>query len=95
QELLAESLRKQALKERSSLLLLQAQLARERQNLQTFEAAYQKTQDLFFAGKANTLTLRDSELARLNVLLRIDDLKVEAFQASMRLQQLRGALVQN
>lgn len=91
--LLEESLYNQALKARSSLLLLQSQLAREQQNLQTFEEAYTKTQDLFLAGKANNLALRDAQLARLNVLLRIDQLKVDIFKSNLRLEQLMGRLV--
>ncbi|MEM9848378.1 MAG: TolC family protein [Bacteroidota bacterium] len=91
-QLLEEDLRNRALKEHSSIVLLQSQLAREQQNLKTFEEAYTKTQDLFEAGKTNNLALRDAQLARLNVLLRIDQLKVDVLMADMRLQQLMGKL---
>ncbi|MEM8527132.1 MAG: TolC family protein [Bacteroidota bacterium] len=91
-QLLEDNLRNQALKEHSSIKLLQAQLAREEQNLQTFKAAYQKTEDLFSTGKTNNLALRDAQLARLNVRLRIEQLKIDIFMASMRLKQLMGAL---
>ncbi|MEM9886576.1 MAG: TolC family protein [Bacteroidota bacterium] len=91
-QLLEEDLRKRALKEYNSIELLQAQLAREKQNLQTSEAAYQKTEDLFATGKTNNLALRDAQLARLNVLLRIEQLEVDTFMAFMQLQQLMGSL---
>jgi len=94
-QLLEEKLYNQALKERSSLLLLQSQLEREQQNLQTFEEAYTKTQEFFLVGKADNLALRDAQLARLNVLLRIDQLKVDIFKANLRLESLMGKLVEN
>ncbi len=94
QELLGESLLNQALKERQRLDLLQSQLAREERNLATFEEAYTKTQDLFLAGKVNNLALRDAQLARLDVLLRIDQIKIDQSKSYLILQQLMGKLVE-
>jgi outer membrane protein TolC len=94
-QLLVERLYNQVLKTHSSILLLQAQLQRAEQNLTTFEEAYAKTQDLFSAGKTNNLALRDAQIARLNALLRIDDLKVELLKADLQLKQLTGKLVEN
>ncbi|MEN0006675.1 MAG: TolC family protein [Bacteroidota bacterium] len=93
-ELAKEQLLNQALQERSRLLLLQAQLKREQENLVTFEEAYAKTEDLFLVGKANNLALRDAQLARLNGQLRIDQIKIDLVKAQRQLQQLMGELVE-
>ncbi|MGB3544157.1 TolC family protein [Rubrivirga sp.] len=94
QRLTENDLFKQALQARDSYLLIQSQLEREQRNLSTFEAAYEKAQELFLVGKANNLALRDAELARLNVLLRIDQLKADLYKTQLQLQQLMGGLVE-
>lgn len=91
---LSENLLTQGLKERNNLVLLKAQLERELVNLETFEAAYTKTEDLFEVGKANLLDIRDAQLARLNSLLRIDQLKVDLIQSDLKIKSLQGTLVE-
>lgn len=93
QNLLAEQLTNQAIKEQNSLTRLQSQLQREQRNLATFEATYEKVQELYLVGKANNLSLRDAELGRLNALLRIDQLQVDILKAQIRLNQLMGKVL--
>ncbi len=90
---LEENLISQAHKERSSLILLQAQIDRAERNLETFEAAQMKAQDLFSTGKVSLLEVRDAQLARLNALLRIDQLKTDQLKSILQLKKLRGILV--
>ncbi|MEL6865796.1 MAG: TolC family protein [Bacteroidota bacterium] len=89
-----EQLINEALKEHQTMTLLKAQLERERMNLQTFEAAFQKAQDRYYTGKANSLDLRDAQLARLQVRIRIDQLEIDLMQSGIRMDKLRGRLLQ-
>lgn len=93
-EQLVNQIMTQAAQSLNTLSLLESQLEREQRNLQTFEEAYERTQSLFLSGKASNLDIRDAELARLNVLLRIDQLKIDRAKASIQLNQLRGKLVE-
>ncbi|MEL6925419.1 MAG: TolC family protein, partial [Bacteroidota bacterium] len=88
-----DQLMTQAIQQRNNMVLLKDQLQREQQNSETFEEAFNKTQDRYFAGKANALDLRDAQLARLGAQLRIDQLQVDLAKAKLELDKLRGRLV--
>ena len=92
QQLLTTNLFNQALKEQSTYLLLQSQLQREEANRNTFEMAYSKAQDLFMAGKASNLDLRDAELALQQAQLRIDDLNADLQKTYWRIILLMGGI---
>lgn len=83
----------QASKEWHTLQHLQDRLERERTNLETFEETYNKVQSLFSVGKANNLDLRDAELARLNVLLRINQIEIDMLKSKIKLKSLKGEIV--
>ena len=93
QQLTRTKLFNQALKEQSTYVLLRNQIEREQQNKVTFDEAFTKTQDLFLSGKVDNLALRDAELARQNVQLRIDELQADLTKSYWRLMLLMGNAV--
>ena len=88
-----DELVKEAIKENSQLRLLQDQLAREEQNLATFEDNYARTQEGFENGTATSLDLRDAQRSLLNARLSINDAKLEIVKSSLRLKKLMGELI--
>ncbi len=92
---LEDKLYNQAIKELSNLQLLQAQLAREEQNLKTFQENFSRTEERYFTGKATSLEVRDAQIALLNAQITINDLEVDILQTSLRLEKLKGTLLEN
>lgn len=88
-----DELVKEAIKENSQLRLLQDQLAREEQNLATFQDNYSRTQEGFENGTATSLDLRDAQRSLLNARLSINDAKLEIVKSSFRLKKLMGELI--
>ncbi|NJL15418.1 MAG: TolC family protein [Microscillaceae bacterium] len=91
---LMDELGKEALQTRNKMLVLQSQLLREQANQQAYDEAYQKTQDLFLAGKTNHLALREAQLARLNNILRTEDVRIDTLKAYFQLLHLSGNLTE-
>ncbi|GAB4397689.1 MAG: hypothetical protein OHK0053_14720 [Microscillaceae bacterium] len=91
---LRDELGKQALQTRNKIILLQSQLLREQANQQAYDEAYQKTQDLFLTGKTNHLALREAQLARLNNILRTEDVRIDILKAYFQLLYLSGNLIE-
>ncbi|MEM6965912.1 MAG: TolC family protein [Bacteroidota bacterium] len=94
-EQLVSQLHSRAVKEKSNIELLQVQIAREQQNLETFEENFNRTQERFYVGKATALDLRAAQLAQLNAKITIDDLKIKKMQAMYVLEKYRGRLLQD
>ncbi len=83
----------QARQERERVLLIREQLRRERENVRTFDEAFAKVEDRYYTGQATALDLRDAQLARLDVRLRIDQLQIDLQKAKLKLDQWQGKLL--
>lgn len=95
QQQVRDQLVNQAIKEHSSLQYLQAQLAREEKNLDTFEESFRRTQERYYNGKATSLDIRDAQTALLNAQITISDIQAEIVKSFMRLEKLQGRLFSN
>jgi outer membrane protein TolC len=82
-----------ARKEQNNIERLRTQLDREISNLTTFEEVFNRTQEFFYAGKANALDLRSAQLAKLNGQLNIDRIRIQIMQAQMRLDHVLGRII--
>lgn len=82
-----------AVKERNSLILLQDQLVREQENIETFRESYSRTEERFYNGKVSSIELRDAQNALLNAELTISNLKADIMRSSIRLEALKGQLL--
>ncbi len=89
---LEESVITEALKALNTLEILQAQLRRESANLGTFEEAFSRTQERYYAGKASSLDLRDAQIALLNVKIQISEIEINLINTNIRLKALRGKI---
>ncbi len=83
-----------AIKELNNLELLQNQLARENENIETFRQSYERTEERFYTGKATSLDLREAQLAFLNAEVTINNLKADIMHAAFRLEALKGTVFQ-
>jgi outer membrane protein TolC len=88
-----ENLITQALQELNTLKKLKAQLERETKNINTFEEAFNRTQESYYNGKANNLDLRDTQTALLNTQIKITEIKLEIIASEITLKSLTGQLV--
>lgn len=89
---LADRLITDAITEVNRMEILSNQLAREQANLNTFEEAYQRTEERFRNGKASNLDLRDAQIALLNVQISIAELQADLMKADITLNTLRGRI---
>ncbi len=82
-----------AIKEQNNLSILQNQLEREQQNLDTFKESFTRTEERYFNGQATSLDLRDAQVALLNAQITISDVKADILRSSLRLESLKGVLL--
>ncbi|MEM7108803.1 MAG: TolC family protein [Bacteroidota bacterium] len=82
-----------AIKERNNLVLLQDQLKREEENIETFRESYVRTEERFYNGKVASLDLRDAQNALLNAEITINNLKADIMKSFLRLEALKGKLM--
>ena len=85
----------EALKEHHNLVVLMDQLQRENQNINTFREGYTRTEERFFNGKASSIDLRDAQNALLNAEIILGNLQADIMKSSLRLEALKGTIVQN
>ena len=83
-----------AVKEQNNLVLLQDQLKREEENIETFRESYTRTEERFYNGKVSSLDLRDAQNALLNAEITINNLKADIMRSSLRLEALKGKILQ-
>ncbi|MEM1136165.1 MAG: TolC family protein [Bacteroidota bacterium] len=83
----------EAVKEQNKLILLQDQLTREEENIETFRESYSRTEERFYNGKSTSLDLRDVQNALLNAEVTINNLKADIMKSSLRLEALKGNLM--
>lgn len=84
-----------AVKEYHNLILLQDQLVREEENINTFRESYTRTEERFYNGKVTSLDLRDAQNALLNAEITLNNLKADIMKSSIRLEALKGNLIKN
>ncbi|MEN1785453.1 MAG: TolC family protein [Bacteroidota bacterium] len=72
--------------------ILEDQLSREQQNLNTFQQAFVRTEERFKNGKVTNLDIRDAQTALLNAQISISELQADLMIADIFLRTLMGAL---
>ncbi len=82
----------QAIKEQNNLAILQNQLQREEQNLDTFRENFSRTEERYYNGQATSLDLRDAQNALLNAQITISDVKADVLRSHLRLENIKGGL---
>ncbi|MEM8896031.1 MAG: TolC family protein [Bacteroidota bacterium] len=82
-----------AIKEQKNLELLQGQLKRDEENIETFRESYSRTEERYYNGKATSLDLRDAQNALRNAQIIISNLQADIMKSSLRLEALKGALI--
>jgi len=83
-----------AIKELNNLEMLQNQLTRENENIETFRQSYSRTEERFFTGKATSLDLKNAQLALLNAEVTINNLKADIMHTAFRIESLKGSIFQ-
>ena len=90
-----DQLTAQAIKEQNNLAILQNQLEREEQNLDTFKESFSRTAERYYNGQASSLDLRDAQNALLNAQVTISDVKADILRSSLRLENIKGSFLDN
>ncbi|WP_245792693.1 TolC family protein [Flavobacterium fryxellicola] len=83
-----------AYQELNSLNILEKQLVRETTNLATFQETFNRTQDRYYNGQATNLDLRDTQTALLYAKIAINDIKLKIIQSTIRLNSLKGVVLE-
>ena len=89
---LSDRLITNAITEINRMEILKNQLAREEDNLNTFQDAFSRTEAQFNNGKATNLDVRDAQTALLNAQIVIAELQASIMQTDIALQTLQGKL---
>ena len=66
---------------------------RELENVRTYDEAVAKAEYRYYTWQSTALDLRDAQLARLDVRLRIDQLQIDLQKAKLKLDQWQGKLL--
>lgn len=88
-----EELFNNAMIEINSQVNLDTRLQREKENLNTFEENYQRTEERYLVGKSNSLEVREAQLTLLAAQLNIYQMQIDLLKSSLRLESIKGTLV--
>ncbi|BFP42076.1 AdeC/AdeK/OprM family multidrug efflux complex outer membrane factor [Flavobacteriaceae bacterium GF1] len=72
--------------------IIEDQLERERLNLDTFQEAYERTEERFKNGKATNLDVRDAQTSLLNAQISVVELQADLMIAHISLRNLIGKI---
>ena len=87
---LADRLITDAITEVNRIEILKSQLLREKENLRTFQEAYDRPEARFKNGTVTNLDLRDAQTALLNAEIVIAELQADLMQSYITIDTLKG-----